>query len=157
MVSSLREAMKIAITAADEASAQGDVPVGAVVVDESGTILAVSSNRRERDQNPIAHAEMLCLQRAAKKRRSWRLDGCTIISTLEPCLMCTAAIVETNLSRLVFGAFNVKDGAFSSSKLLYRQLFSQQRLEIIGGFSRTPCTQQLLLFFQNLRQDKKKP
>src|SRR4051794_33678780 len=106
--------MRLALTEARAALSTGDVPIGAVVVDEVHAVLARGRNRREADADPTAHAEVLALREAAAARGSWRLDGCTIVVTLEPCTMCAGAAVLSRIDRAVFAADDDKAGAVRS-------------------------------------------
>ena len=124
-------AMRAALTEAGWAATWGDVPIGAVVVDESGEIISRAGNQRILDDDPLAHAEMLALQRAAVD--GWRLDGCTMVVTLEPCAMCAGAIAQARLSRLVFGAFDEKAGAVASVFDVLRDARLPHRPEVIAG------------------------
>ncbi|RZI81349.1 MAG: nucleoside deaminase, partial [Microbacterium sp.] len=112
MVSSEWEgAMRQALACAEGASSSGDVPIGAVVLDPDGAVIGTGVNVRERDADPTGHAEVVALRAAAAARGEWRLDGCTLVVTLEPCTMCAGAIVLSRVSRLVFGAYDDKAGA----------------------------------------------
>ena len=104
-------AMRLALDAAAGAAAMGDVPVGAVVLDAGGAVIGSACNRREADQDPTAHAEVLALRQAAATLGSWRLDDCSLVVTLEPCTMCAGAVVLARVQRLVFGAWNAEMGA----------------------------------------------
>ena len=106
--------MAQALAEAGLASAHGDVPIGAVVLDGSGAVIARAHNERELTGDPSAHAEVLALRRAAASVRSWRLDDCTLVVTLEPCTMCAGALVLARVKRLVFGAYDPKAGAVAS-------------------------------------------
>lgn len=108
------EWMRRALDEARRASAHGDVPVGAVVVGPEGAELARGENRREADEDPTAHAEIVAVRAAARARGHWRLDGCTLFVTLEPCAMCAGALVNARVSRLVFGATDPKAGSVVS-------------------------------------------
>src|SRR3954467_14807260 len=110
-VSSSEELMRTALHEATAAIPGGDVPVGAVVVDAAGVVLAAEHNRREADQDPTAHAELLALRAAAASLGGWRLDGCTLVVTLEPCTMCAGAAVLARVARIVYGAEDPKAGA----------------------------------------------
>ena len=108
-------AMDIALEQASFSStASGDVPVGAVVLDEVGRLVGIGSNRRELLRDPVGHAEIVAIKSAARALGRWRLDGCTIVVTLEPCAMCAGAIAQSRLARLVFGAWDEKAGAVGS-------------------------------------------
>src|SRR5215207_11629445 len=103
--------MQAALAEARSAWSTGDVPVGALVVDEAGEVIGHGRNVRERDHDPTGHAEVVALRAAAAARRSWRLEGCTLVVTLEPCTMCAGAVGLARVDRLVFGAFDEKAGA----------------------------------------------
>jgi tRNA(adenine34) deaminase len=109
--------MQLALLEASRAVEHGDVPVGAVIVDDTGQVLARAHNRREVDADPTAHAEILALRAAARRRGHWRLDDCVLFVTLEPCAMCAGAMINARLGRLVYGASDPKAGAIAS---LYR-------------------------------------
>lgn len=147
--------MEQALLLAQEACSQGEVPVGALVVEEN-KILAQAYNQREQKQNPLLHAEILAIHKAAKKRQQWRLNGCTLYVTLEPCAMCAGAIVQSRLSRLVYGACDPKGGAISS---LY-QICSDPRLnhqtQVSGGVLEERCSQILTHFFQSRRKKEER-
>ena len=107
--------MEIALAAAEKAwREQGDVPVGAVILNPGGEIIATGVNRRELDRDPTAHAEVVAIREAGKALNNWRLDGCTLVVTLEPCAMCAGAIMQSRISRLAFGAWDEKAGAVGS-------------------------------------------
>ncbi|MDX6324175.1 MAG: tRNA(adenine34) deaminase [Nocardioidaceae bacterium] len=125
--------MHLALAEARAASATGDVPVGAVVLDESGGILARGRNRREGDADPTAHAEVLALRAAAATLGRWRLDECTLVVTLEPCTMCAGALVQSRVRRLVFGAYDEKAGAVASLWDVVRDRRLNHRPEVLGG------------------------
>src|SRR4051794_28235718 len=103
--------MSLALDQARAAAGHGDTPIGAVLLDEAGQVVAAAGNERELTGDPTAHAEILVIRRAAAARGSWRLDGHTLVATLEPCTMCAGALVLARISRLVFGAFDSKAGA----------------------------------------------
>jgi tRNA(adenine34) deaminase len=124
-----------------------DVPVGAVLVDETGAVLGRGRNRRERDADPTAHAEVVALREAAAARGSWRLDGCTLVVTLEPCTMCAGALVLARTGRLVFGAYDEKAGAVSSLWDVVRDRRLNHRPEVLGGVLEQECSALLLDFF----------
>ena len=127
--------MRLALAEAANAVEHGDVPVGAVVVDAEGNVIARAGNRRQIDDDPLAHAEMLVLRDACARRPSggWRLDGCTLVVTLEPCAMCAGAIAQTRLQRLVFGAFDPKAGAVSSLFDVLRDPRLPHRVDVVSG------------------------
>jgi len=115
------------------ADGTADVPVGAVVVDSSGAVLGRGHNEREATGDPTAHAEILALRAAAAARGEWRLEGCTLVVTLEPCTMCAGAIVLARLDRVVFGAYDAKAGAVGSLWDVVRDRRLNHRPEVVGG------------------------
>jgi tRNA(adenine34) deaminase len=129
-----------------------DVPVGAVVLDEAGTILARARNRRETDRDPTAHAEMLAIRQAARALGSWRLTGLTLVVTLEPCTMCAGAVTAARLARLVYGAEDPRAGAAGSLWDVLRDKRLNHRPEVIGGVLAAECGAVLLEFFASRRQ-----
>ena len=126
---SMRQALDLAATAA----AEGDVPVGAVVVDAAGTVIGTGRNTRERDADPTGHAEIVAMREAAAARGEWRLEGCTLVVTLEPCTMCAGALVAARVDRLVFGAFDEKAGAVGSLWDVVRDRRLNHRPEVVSG------------------------
>ena len=146
------EAMRAALVQARLAAATGDVPVGAVVVDADGAVVGDGRNAREALADPTAHAEMLALQAAARTLGSWRLEGCTIVVTLEPCAMCAGAVVLARVARLVFGAIDPKAGAVGSLWDLVRDRRLNHRPEVIGGVLADECGAVLREFFGTHRQ-----
>ena len=148
---SFEPAMRAALAEAAAAAADGDVPVGAVVLDEAGVIVARGRNRREADGDPTAHAEIVAIREAARAAGGWRLDGLTLVVTLEPCTMCAGAITAARLGRLVYGAADARAGAVGSLWDVVRD----QRLvpvpEVIGGVLADECQQVIVMFFANRR------
>ncbi|MDP3972540.1 MAG: tRNA adenosine(34) deaminase TadA [Candidatus Nanopelagicales bacterium] len=145
-------AMRLALSAACSDSDEfGDVPVGAVVLDSSGVVLASARNRREQDHDPTAHAEILALREAAVGNRDWRLSDCTLAVTLEPCPMCAGAIVLARVSRLVIGTFDQKAGAVGSVWDLVRDPRQNHRPEVITGVLADECSELLRSFFSRQR------
>jgi len=128
-------------------TAQEDVPVGAVILDEAGTVLARARNRREADRDPTAHAEMVAIRLAAQALGSWRLTGLTLVVTLEPCTMCAGAVTLARLSRLVYGAEDPKAGAVGSLWDVVRDRRLNHRPEVIGGVLAEECGAVLREFF----------
>ena len=128
-------------------AAQEDVPVGAVILDEAGTVLARARNRREADRDPTAHAEMVAIRQAAQALGSWRLTGLTLVVTLEPCTMCAGAVTLARLSRLVYGAEDPKAGAVGSLWDVVRDRRLNHRPEVIGGVLAEECGAVLREFF----------
>jgi tRNA(adenine34) deaminase len=125
--------MRHALAEAALAMPAGDVPVGAVVLDADGEIVGTGHNLREADGDPTAHAEVIALRAAARTRGEWRLSGCTLVVTLEPCTMCAGAIVLSRVDRLVFGAYDDKAGAVGSLWDVVRDRRLNHRPEVIGG------------------------
>jgi tRNA(adenine34) deaminase len=148
--------MQMAIALAEEAGDAGEIPVGAVLINQEGEILATSQNRKQRDQNPIAHAEMLAIQTACQKIGHWRLNECTLYVTLEPCPMCTGAIIQARLGLLVYGTPDPKTGTIDSVFDLAASPASYHRLQRLGGICREQCRQQLQDWFAQHRASKRK-
>ena len=146
------EAMAKAIELARvAASASGDVPVGAIVLNEAGQVIATGANQRELSHNPIAHAEVIAIQKAASAIGNWRLEGCTLVVTLEPCAMCAGAIAQARIPRLVFGAWDEKAGAVGSQWDLLRDPRQLHKPEVISGVLANECAALLGEFFQEKR------
>lgn len=143
--------MERAIALAETAGKAGDVPVGAVIVDAQGNAIAEAANRRERDHDPTAHAEVLALRAAGNALNTWRLEGCTLYVTLEPCLMCAGALVLARLGMLVYGADDPKAGAIRSVLNLPDSACSNHRFPVIGGIVENSCRQQLQSWFADHR------
>lgn len=143
--------MRAALAEASKAPDDDDVPVGAVVLDDSGTILSRARNEREARSDPIAHAEMIALGAAARTRRQWRLDGCTLVVTLEPCTMCAGACVQARVDRVVYGAGDPKAGAVGSLWDVVRDPRLNHRIEVIGGVLEEECGVLLTDFFKGRR------
>ena len=131
--------MHRAIAEAKTAPQHDDIPIGAIVIDEAGNEIACAHNRREVDQDPTAHAEILALRAAAEARGSWRLDGCTIVVTMEPCPMCAGAISQSRVARVIFGAFNDEYGAAGSQWDLLRDRRLNHRPEVVAGVESDVC------------------
>ena len=143
--------MRVALAEAAAAIGTGDVPVGAVILDADGVVVAQGRNRREADADPTAHAEIVAMRAAARARRSWRLEGLTLVVTLEPCTMCAGAITEARLSRLVYGAADPRAGAVGS---LWDVLRDQRLVpvpEVIGGVLAAECLKIIRTFFAERR------
>ena len=143
--------MDLALEQARAAPASGDVPVGAVVVDPAGTVVGSGRNRREADRDPTAHAELLALREAARAAGSWRLDGHTLVVTLEPCPMCAGAVVLARVARVVLGAWDPKAGAAGSVWDIVRDRRVNHRVEVVGGVREAECSALLLDFFADHR------
>jgi tRNA(adenine34) deaminase len=142
--------MRLALAAAGTAGV-ADVPVGAVVIGPTGAVLAEAANERERAGDPTAHAEVLALRRAAANLGSWRLTGCTLVVTLEPCTMCAGALVLARVSRLVYGAVDPKAGAVGSLWDVARDRRLNHRPEVISGVLAAECAALLRDFFDRQR------
>ena len=143
--------MRAALAEADAAAAAGDVPVGAVILDGTGTVLARGRNRREADGDPTAHAELIAIRAAAAAVGGWRLDGLTLVVTLEPCTMCAGALTTARLSRLVFGAADPRAGAVGSLWDVVRDQRLTPVPEVIGGVLAADCLAVLTRFFAERR------
>lgn len=142
--------MRAALASARLAKAHGDVPVGAAVV-KDGAVIARGANARERNGDPTAHAEVVAIRRAAKRLGSWRLSGCTLYVTLEPCAMCAGAMVLARLPRLVFGAADPKAGFSGSLGDLVRDPRLNHRVEVTKGVLAEECGRILVEFFRERR------
>jgi tRNA(adenine34) deaminase len=139
--------MRLALDRARLASAHGDVPVGAVVLDPVGAVVSSAGNERELAQDPTAHAELLAIRRAAEVLGSWRLTDHTLVSTLEPCTMCAGALVLARVARLIFGAYDPKAGAVTSLFDVVRDPRLNHRVEVRGGILEAECQALLTDFF----------
>ena len=128
-----------------------DVPIGAVVVDPDGAVIATAGNRREAEEDPTAHAEVLALREAARVRGRWNLTGCTLVVTLEPCTMCAGAIVLSRIARVVVGAPDPKAGAAGSLYDLLREPRLNHRSELVTGVREQECGDLLREFFRERR------
>ncbi len=140
-----------ALAEARAAIGTGDVPVGAVVVDEQGRRIGAGRNAREATGDPLAHAEVVALRAAAEARGSWRLDGCTLVVTLEPCTMCAGAVLAARVPRLVFGAWDEKAGAVGSVYDVLRDGRVPHRTEVVAGVDEPACAELLRSFFASRR------
>ena len=145
-------AMREALDEARAALATDDVPIGAVVVDPDGTVVGTGRNRREADHDPTAHAEVVALRQAAADRGEWRLAGCTLVVTLEPCTMCAGAVVLSRVDRLVFGAFDPKAGAVGSLWDVVRDRRLNHRPEVLSGVLADESSALLREFFEGHRE-----
>jgi tRNA(adenine34) deaminase len=144
-------AMRLALDEAHRCLATDDVPVGAVVLGPSGEVLGSGRNAREATGDPTAHAEVVALRRAAEQRGGWRLAGCTLVVTLEPCTMCAGALVLARVSRLVFGAWDPKAGATGSIRDVVRDSRLNHRVEVVAGVLEAECAAVLRDFFASRR------
>jgi tRNA(adenine34) deaminase len=148
---SFEQEMKTAVEIATSALAAGDVPVGALVLNAQGKQVGTGYNRREIDKDPSAHAEIIALRQAAIANNSWRLDGHTIVVTLEPCAMCAGAIAQARIKTLVFGAWDEKAGAVGSVWDVLRDPRTLHQVEVISGVNESECASLLSEFFKNNR------
>lgn len=144
-------AMDLALALADAAGAEGDVPVGAVVTDAAGQVVGRGRNLREATHDPTAHAEVVALREAAASIGSWNLDGCTLVVTLEPCVMCAGAVLQSRVSRLVFGAWDEKAGAVGSVYDVVRDRRLPYRAEVVAGVREAEASALLRAFFDARR------
>lgn len=144
--------MRDALVLAGQAAAAGEVPVGAVIVTSAGELVGSGQNRREADRDPTAHAEMAAIRAAAAKLGAWRLAGCTLYVTLEPCAMCAGAAVLARIRRLVYGAADPKGGFCGTLGDLVRHPRLNHRLEVTAGVLAEESSAQLRTFFAGLRR-----
>jgi tRNA(adenine34) deaminase len=150
-VSPYAGAMREALAQAALAQEHGDVPVGAVLLDAGGAVVAAAHNDREGSGDPTAHAEVLALRAGAAARGQWRLDGCTLVVTLEPCTMCAGALVLSRVARVVYGAVDPKAGAAGSLWDVLRDRRLNSRPEVVGGVLEAECAAVLRAFFEGRR------
>jgi tRNA(adenine34) deaminase len=143
--------MQEAITIARQATATGDVPVGALVINKDGVIIGVGSNEREANNDPTAHAEIVAIRNAAARLQNSRLDGCTLVVTLEPCPMCAGAIAQSRISHLIFGAWDAKGGAVGSVWDVIRDPRSLYKVNVTAGIREEECADLLRDFFEGQR------
>lgn len=141
-------AMQFALEAAEQARERGDVPVGAVIFDARGQIVSTGWNTREVENDPTGHAEIVTIRRAAARLETWRLTECTLVVTLEPCVMCAGAIVAARIPYVVFGAWDEKAGASGSVHDLLRDRRSNHQVEVFGGVREAECGALLTEFFR---------
>ena len=144
--------MKRALALAKEAADEGEAPIGAIIV-RAGKIVSVGRNRREKDKNALGHAEIEAIDNACKTLGGWRLIGCTMYVTLEPCPMCAGAIINARIERVVFGAYDKKAGSCGSVTNLF-ELPYNHKPELIGGVLEEECSLALTEFFRDLRTSK---
>ena len=143
--------MRHALTLAERAAQAGDVPVGAVVVSSSGELLGEGWNQRERDGDPSAHAEVVAIRAAAARLGTWRLAGCTLVVTMEPCPMCAGAAMLARVDRVVLGAWDPKLGACGSVWDVLRDRRATHRAEVVGGVLEQECGDVVRRFFDGHR------
>lgn len=146
-----RQWISHALGLAQAAGEQGEVPVGAVVVNSSGNLIAEGENRKQRDRDPTAHAEIIAIRKASSILETWRLNDCTLYVTLEPCPMCAGAIVQARIRRLVFGVDDPKTGAIRTVTNIPDSAASNHRLLVVGGIMESACREQIQGWFGNRR------
>jgi tRNA(adenine34) deaminase len=146
-----KQLMQQAIELAIQSANFGDVPVGALIVNEQGKVVATGQNLREKDNDPTAHAEMVAIKNAGNKIGNWRLDDLTLVVTLEPCVMCAGAIAQSRMKRLVFGAFDEKAGAVGSVFDVLRGPRTFNNIEIVNRIMSKECSDILKDFFVKKR------
>ncbi|MFM6022640.1 MAG: tRNA adenosine(34) deaminase TadA [Dolichospermum sp.] len=147
--------MNHALELAQSAGDAGEVPVGAVIVDTDDQLIAVGENRKERDQDPTAHAEIVAIRAASQILQSWRLHQCTLYVTLEPCPMCAGAIVHARLGKLIYGVDDTKTGAIRTVINIPDHPASNHRLKVVGGILESDCREQLQSWFCSQRRQQK--
>ena len=145
-----KEFMKLAIKEAKKAYKEGEVPVGAVIV-KDGVVIAKGRNSREKENSALGHAEINAIKKACKKLNDWRLDGCELYVTLEPCPMCAGAIINARIKTVVFGAFDAKMGSLDSKTNLANVF--DFKPETYAGICENECTEILKDFFKDMRND----
>jgi tRNA(adenine34) deaminase len=146
-----KQLMQKAIELAKEAATRGDVPVGALLVNDVGTIIGTGANLRKQDNDPTAHAEIVAIRNAASEIGNYRLDNLTMVVTLEPCGMCAGAIAQSRIKRLVFGSFDEKYGAVGSVWDLLRDTRAIYKPEVVSGVLNEDCMNLISSFFSNKR------
>ena len=148
----LNRYMERALAAGERAWREhGDVPVGALLLDPAGSVISTAVNKRELERDPTAHAEIVAIREGGLALNNWRLDGCTLIVTLEPCAMCAGAILQSRISRLVFGAWDEKAGAVGSVVDLIRDPRALSKVEVISGVLADRSSELLKEFFAQAR------
>ena len=150
-----RKWMSRALELAEAAGNCGEVPVGAVIIDSFENVIAEGENRKQRDQDPTGHAEIVAIKTATQTLGSWRLQDCTLYVTLEPCPMCAGAIVQSRLKGLVYGVDDPKTGAIRTVMNIPDSAASNHRLHVIGGILEANCRHQLQTWFATRRLNKK--
>lgn len=145
-----QEWMRQALQLATQAGERGEIPVGALLV-ESGQVIGEGGNARGSQKSPLEHAEILALRRAARRKGDWRFPGTTMYVTLEPCAMCTGALLQARVSKIVFGAYNSETGCCASLLNLADLPGSRTQLTVVGGVLETDCLRKLKSFFSSRR------
>ena len=146
-----KEVMQQALLFAKDAANHGDVPVGAIIINENGAVIGRGKNGRVKNNDPLAHAEIVAIKNAASKLSNWRFDQLTLIVTLEPCAMCAGAITQSRFKRLVFGSFDQKAGAVGSILDLIRDPRALTQIEVVSGVLAESSSQLLSDFFTSKR------
>lgn len=146
--------MKEALKQAKKAAVFGETPIGAVIVHD-GKIIARAYNKRETKKSPLCHAEIIAIQKAAKKLGGWRLPNCSLYVTLEPCPMCSGAIIQSRIDNVYFGAFDPKNGCCGSKINLFEKNLFYYNVNVAGGILEKECRELIQNFFKNLRSLKK--
>lgn len=144
--------MESALLQAEEAYKKDEVPIGATIVDKAGKVLSAAHNIKESNFDPCGHAEILALREASEKIKNWRLSGATLYVTLEPCPMCLSAALHARVSRIIFGAYDLKGGAISLGYNMYKDKRLNHNCEIIGGVQHYKCSSLLSTFFREKRK-----
>lgn len=147
--------MNYALELANRAGEAGEVPVGAVIINPKGDLIAVGENRKERDKDPTAHAEVIAIRAASEVLQSWRLHQCSLYVTLEPCPMCAGAIIHARLGTIIYGVDDTKTGAIRTVINIPDHPVSNHRLQVIGGIMESACREQLQKWFLRQRQHQK--
>lgn len=147
--------MQRAIALAQDAGNAGEIPVGAVIIDRDSNLIAQAQNRRERDKDPTAHAEIIALKLAGQALQNWHLNHCTLYVTLEPCPMCAGAIAQARIELLVYGVDDIKTGAIRTVANIPDSACSYHRLAVVGGILESQCRQQLQTWFAQKRRINK--
>ena len=142
------ELMRLALDVARIAPQTGDIPVGAIVINSDGVVIGKGFNEREANNDPTAHAEVVAIRNAATRLQKSRLDGCTLIVTLEPCAMCAGAIAQSRISRVIYGAWDTKAGAVGSAWDVLRDPRSIFKVEVVAGVLERECAELLTDFFK---------
>lgn len=143
--------MRLALDEARAAAGEGEVPIGAVVIDPAGHVIGAGHNMRERHHDPSAHAEVLAIRAAAQQLGTWRLQGCTLVVTVEPCLMCAGAVLMARIPTVVFGAWETKTGAVGSRYDVLRDARCAPPVRVYAGVLRQDCARVMSSFFARKR------
>ena len=151
------EYMKIALEEAQKAAQKGDVPIGAIVVDKTGAVIGRGHNQKEAHADPTLHAEILAIRDATQKLGSWRLSGCHLYVTLEPCPMCAGALVQSRIEHLILGTLDAKGGGVCSQFQVGSNDRLNHQFKVTSGVLERECSLMLKKFFKELRQQKAKP